>query len=126
MPLGMVAFCCANGAFKVGARFVHGGRTAAANGGGVMRLTDIDPDLIEPQRLAGSTLDQARNERRRTRNPGPTLTAREALQAARFELQLAVVAIENVAYGIALNDADRARLILAGVRLEALAAEAGL
>ncbi len=85
----------------------------------------IDADLIEPQRLAGSVLDQARIERKMPGSNGRPLSSREALQAARFEVRLAAVAAENLAHGIALTDHDRARLLVAWARLEALAAEAG-
>ena len=86
----------------------------------------IDADLIEPQRLAGSVLDQARIERRLHGSSGRPLSSREALRAARFEVQLAAVAAENLARGIALDDGDRARLLLAWARLDALASEAGV
>lgn len=86
----------------------------------------IDADLIEPQRLAGSVLDQARIERKKPGSIGRPLSSRDALQAARFEVQLAAVAAENLARGIVLGDNDRARLLLAWARLEALASEAGL
>ena len=88
-------------------------------------MDKIDADLIEPQRLAGCVLDQARIERRRPGGTGHRLTSREALQAARFEVQLAAVAAENLAQGFTLTDGDRARLLVAWARLEALAVEAG-
>lgn len=88
-------------------------------------MDKIDADLIEPQRLAGCVLDQARIERRRPGNSGRPLTSREALQAARFEVQLTAVAAENLAQGFTLTDSDRARLLVAWARLEALALEAG-
>lgn len=88
-------------------------------------MDKIDADLIEPQRLAGCVLDQARIERRRPESNGRPLTSREALQAARFEVQLAAVAAENLAQGFTLTDGDRARLLVAWARLEALAVEAG-
>ena len=89
-------------------------------------LEKIDADLIEPQRLAACVLDQTTIERRHRPNDDWLLSSREALQAARFEMQLASVAAQNVAYGVTLHDDDRARLLLASARLEALAAEAGL
>ena len=88
-------------------------------------MNRIEADLIEPQRLAGSVLDQARIERRRPGNNGRPLSSREALQAACFEVRLAAVAAENIARGFTLTDNDRARLLVAWARLEALATEAG-
>ena len=88
-------------------------------------MDKIDADMIEPQRLAGSVLDQARIERRGHGGTERPLSAREALQAARFEMQLAALAAENLAHGVPLTDDDRARLLLASGRLQALAAEAG-
>lgn len=85
----------------------------------------IDADLIEPQRLAGSVLDEARNARKEPGGNARPLSSREALQAARFEVRLVAVAAENLAHGITLTDDDRARLLVAWARLEALAAEAG-
>lgn len=85
----------------------------------------IDADLIEPQRLAGSVLDQARIERKKPGSNGRPLSSREALQAARFEVQLVAVAAENLARGITLGEDDHARLLMAWARLEALSVEAG-
>lgn len=88
-------------------------------------LERIDADLIEPQRLAGAVIDQALIERRRPEYRGRALTAREALAALKFEVLVVAVAAENIANGIALSDADRARLLLAWARIDAIAAEAG-
>ena len=88
-------------------------------------LARIDGDLIEPQRLAASVSDRILIERRRPGYSGRALSAREALQALLFEVQLVAVAAENIAHGIALSDADRARLLLAWGRITTIATEAG-
>ena len=89
-------------------------------------LERIDADLIEPQRLAASVIDQLRIERRRPAANGPRgITAREALRALAFEAQLIAVAAENLAHGIALSDDDRARLLVAWGRITEIASEAG-
>jgi len=86
----------------------------------------IDADLIEPQRLAGSVIDQLRTERRRpAANGSRGITAREALRALSFEAQLVAVAAENLAHGMALADGDRARLLVAWGRITEIASEAG-
>ena len=85
----------------------------------------IDADLIEPQRLAGSVIDEVVIQRRRRDCNGRALTAREALQALAFEAMLVSVAAQNLALGMALGDADLTRLMLAWSRIETLAAEAG-
>ena len=85
----------------------------------------IDADLIEPQRLAGSVIDEVVIQRRRRDCNGRALTAREALQALAFEAMLVSVAAQNLALGMALGDADLTRLLLAWSRIETLAAEAG-
>ena len=85
----------------------------------------IDADLIEPQRLAGSVVDQVVIRRRKRDYNGRSLTAREALQALVFESQFVAVAAQNLAQGMALGDADLTRLIVAWARIETLAAEAG-
>ena len=88
-------------------------------------LERIDAGLIEPQRLAGSVIDEVVIQRRRRDCNGRALTAREALQALAFEAMLVSVAAQNLALGMALEDADLTRLLLAWSRIETLAAEAG-
>ena len=93
-----------------------------------MTLDDIDADLIEPQRLAGCVLDELRAERRwpphDDRQRGISL--REAMTALRFEVTLTAVAAGNIAAGLALSDDDRARLMIAWARIEAVLDEAGV
>lgn len=93
-----------------------------------MTLDDMDADLIEPQRLADCVLDELRAERRRPprddRQRGISL--RDAVTALRFEFTLVAVAAGNIAAGVALSDDDRARLMIAGLRIEAVLDEAGI
>lgn len=89
-------------------------------------LERIDADLIEPQRLAGSVIDQLRIERRRQPRVQRGITAREALQALSFEAQLVALAAENVAHGLTLSDDDRARLLVSWGRITTIVAEAGV
>lgn len=87
-------------------------------------LEHIDADLIEPQRLAQSVVDQLRLEQRRPRRDGARgITAREALQALAFEAQLVALCAENQAQGIVLTDADRARLLVSWGLIETIYGE---
>ena len=85
----------------------------------------IDADLIEPQRLAGSVIDEVVIQRRRRDYNGRALTAREGLQALTFETQLVAVVAQNLAQGITLEAGDLARLMVAWARIETIATEAG-
>ena len=91
-----------------------------------MNLSDIDHDLIEPQRLAGSVIDHIKIERRRPGYTGRALTARDALTALKFEAQLVAVAAQNVAHGLTLQSSDLTRLMLAWSRITAITEEAGV
>ena len=92
-----------------------------------MTLDEIDADLIEPQRLAGSVLDELRAERlrppRADRQRG--ISMRDAVSALRFEFTFVAVAAGNMAAGVALSDDDRVRLLIAHARIEAMLDETG-
>lgn len=86
-----------------------------------MTLDQIDADLIEPGRLAASVVDALLIERRRPPKSGPVgISAREALIALHCEAQIVVVAAQNVSQGVCLGDDDRARLMVAWARIEAV------
>lgn len=85
----------------------------------------IDADLIEPQRLAASVIDEVVIQRRRRDDTGRGLTAREALAALKFEALVVSLAAQNMARGMALGDADLTRLLVAWGRIDTIAAEAG-
>lgn len=92
-----------------------------------MTLTDIDADLIEPQRLAECVIDQLKIERRKS--PADTrhgLSAREALIALQFEAQLIAVAAHSLSQGFTLSAHDLARLLVAWARVEAILEGAGV
>ena len=84
----------------------------------------IDADLIEPQRLAECVVDRIKVDRRKRDYAGRALSAREALLALAFEAQLVAVCAENQAQGVALTDADRARLLVAWARITTIVSEA--
>jgi hypothetical protein len=87
-------------------------------------LERIDADLVEPQRLASSVIDQLRVEQRRPRRDDARgITTREALQALVFEAQIVSLCAENQARGIVLTDADRARLLVSWGLIETIYAE---
>jgi hypothetical protein len=87
-------------------------------------LERIDADLVEPQRLASSVIDQLRVEQRRPhRDDARGITTREALQVLVFEAQMVALCAENQARGIVLNDADRARLLVSWGLIETIYAE---
>lgn len=88
-------------------------------------LEKIDADLIEPQRLAQSVIDQIKVERRRPATKGQRgITPFEALKALACETKIVAVCAQNLAHGIALNDADHARLLVAWARVETIFSEA--
>lgn len=83
-----------------------------------MNLAEIDPDLIEPQRLAECVIDQIKIERRRrAAGNDRALSAREALLALQFEAHFVAVAAQNQAQGIALEADDLTRLMVAWGRI---------
>lgn len=87
-------------------------------------LDTIDADLIEPQRLAESVIDQLTIERRKPPTDKPRgISAREALIALRFEAQVVALAAHNIAAGICLTEDDKARLMLAWGRIEVITTE---
>lgn len=88
-----------------------------------MTLSEIDADLIEPQRLAACVIDQLKIEERKTPRTGPRITAREAIRALWFEVQITVVAIQNVANGQALSDEDLDRVATAWSRIDYICRE---
>lgn len=87
-------------------------------------LDRIDADLIEPQRLAECVIDRIKVDRRKRDYAGRPLSAREALLALTFEAQLVALCAENQAQGVALTDADRARLLVAWARITTIVSEA--
>lgn len=86
-----------------------------------MTLNDVDPG-----RRAAVVLDsltRAEIEHRRQQRRPAALTAREALEAVRFESLLVAVAAGNLANGADLSDDDLDRLLLAANRIERIAGE---
>ena len=88
-----------------------------------MTLSDIDADLIEPQRLAECVIDQLKIDERKTPRTGPRITAREALRALWFEAQVIVVGAHNVANGLTLSDEDLDRVATAWSRIDFICRE---
>lgn len=88
-----------------------------------MNLSDIDPDLIEPQRLAECVIDQLKVEQRKAPRTGPRITARDALRALWFESQIIVLSATNVANGMALSSEDIERLAAAWTRIDFICRE---
>ena len=86
----------------------------------------IDADLIEPQRLASSVIDEVMIQRRKRDYSGRALTAREALQALKFEALVVSLSAQNLAHGISLEPDDLIRLMVAWARIDTSAAEAGV
>lgn len=97
-----------------------------ATEGSTMTLTDIDFDLIEPQRLAECVIDQLKIERRKPPTDKPRgISAREAMRAINFEALLVATAAMNIADGLSLTDTDRERLLIAWARIDTLTSEVG-
>lgn len=86
----------------------------------------IDADLIEPQRLAGSVVDEVVIQRRKRDYNGRALNAREALQALKCEALVVSLSAQNMAQGITLEAGDLARLMVAWARIETIATEVGV
>lgn len=78
-------------------------------------------EFVEAARALGAYVDDGKPHR------GPakpmTLSARAALDVLSFEASLAAVAASNVANGVTLTDADRARLLQAAGRIQRIADE---
>lgn len=92
-----------------------------------MTLDQIDADLIEPERLAACVVDQLKIEHRKPASDQTRgISAREALIALRFEVQLVAVAALNVTQGLVLSAQDLARVLVAWARIEAILEGAGL
>lgn len=89
-----------------------------------MNLSEIDPDLIEPQRLAECVIDQLKVEGRKTPRTGPRITARDALRALWFEAQIIVLSANNVVNGMTLSGEDLERLAEAWNRIDRICREA--
>lgn len=86
-------------------------------------LDEIDSDLIEPERLAGSVIDNLRMKRIQGKE-GRLISPYEALKSIAFEAQLIMVAGENLECGLKLTDEDRSRLRIACMRINAIVREA--
>lgn len=86
-------------------------------------LNEIDADLIEPQRLAGSVIDHCIVKRKRGET-GRMMSPYEALKALVFEAEVVMVGAENLAFGMKLSDEDRQRLRVAVGRISTIAREA--
>lgn len=95
-----------------------------------MNIRDIDPHLIEPQRLAGCVLDTIIIERSKHGHTGRAITAREALQALTYEAHFVAYCALNVRKcleqcpcpGVSTSDIDR--LLIAKNAIDAITAEA--
>lgn len=74
-------------------------------------------DFVDAARALGAWVEGCKSDR--AERPAP-FSARAALQVLAFEAQLIAVAGANVARGVALTDADRARVLLAAGRINAL------
>lgn len=97
-----------------------------------MNIRDIDPHLIEPQRLAGSVQDTIIIERSQRGYSGRAISTREALQALTYEANFVAVAALNLRWCKAqskcgctiLADSDIDRLLIAKNAIDGITAEA--
>ncbi len=74
-------------------------------------------DFMDAAKAIGAWVDDGRHQP--AQKPTP-LSPRAALSALAFEATLAAVAAGNVAHGVVLTDADRARLMVAAGRINLL------
>lgn len=86
-------------------------------------LDEIDSDMIEPERLAGSVIDHLRTKRKQGEE-GRLISPYEALKSLAFEAQLIMVAGENLECGLRLTADDISRLRIACMRINAILREA--
>lgn len=86
-------------------------------------IDEIDGDLIEPERLAGSVIDHLRSKRK-SGAEGHLISPYEALKSLAFEAQLIMVAGQNIDHGIKLTAEDRSRIQIAWKRIDIIVKEA--
>lgn len=97
-----------------------------------MNIRDIDPHLIEPQRLAGSVLDAIIIERKQRGYSGRAISTGDALQALTYEANFVAVCALNLRKCrnesrcgcTILADSDIDRLLIAKRAIDAITAEA--
>lgn len=95
-----------------------------------MNIRDIDPHLIEPQRLAGCVIDTINAERSRPGSTGRAITARDALLALCYEANFVAVCALNIRKCLeqcacpTLADSDINRLLIAKCAIDAITVEA--
>ena len=89
-------------------------------GGDVLayEIKDSGRVFVEAAKALGCWVDDGRPQ---VQNKPTPLSPRLALSVLAFESTLTAVAADNLAYGVALTDADRARLRLAANRMNRLA-----
>ena len=80
-------------------------------------IKDSGREFVDAAKALGCWVDDGRPQVQTKPTP---LSPRQALSVLAFEVTLASVAADNVAYGVALSDADRARLRLAANRMNRL------
>lgn len=80
-------------------------------------IKDSGREFVNAAKALGCWVDDGRPQVQTKPTP---LSPRQALSVLAFEVTLASVAADNVAYGVALSDADRARLRLAANRMNRL------
>jgi hypothetical protein len=88
-------------------------------GGDVLayEIKDSGREFVEAAKALGCWVDDGRQQVQTKPTP---LSPRLALSVMAFESTLAAVAAGNVAHGMALTDADRARLMVAANRINRL------
>ena len=93
--------------------------SCGAKGGDVLsyEMQAYGTDFVQAARALGCWLDDGKPQIQL--KPFP-LTPRQALSVMAFEATLAAVAAGNIAYGVRLNDTDRARLLRAANRINRL------
>ncbi|WP_038207925.1 CHC2 zinc finger domain-containing protein [Xenophilus azovorans] len=94
--------------------------SCAAKGGDVLayEMATTGADFISAAKALGAWIEDGKPE---TRHKATPLPARQAIQVLNFESTLTAVAAGNIAKGLALTDADRARLMVAVGRINRIA-----
>lgn len=93
-----------------------------ASGGDVLayHMQAHDLDFIDAAKTLGAWQEDGKPSK--PRRPKP-LSANQAIQVLAFESLLTYVAAGNIAHGVQLSDTDRARLLVASQRIQAVAGE---
>lgn len=96
--------------------------SCGAKGGDLLayEIASTGADFVHAAKTLGAWVEDGKPD---SRMKATTLPARQALQVLGFEATLTAIAAGNIAHGVTLTDADRARLMKAANRINRLVEE---